>query len=66
MCLHKNANKFYNKDIDVNHADVGDKDGSGLRNKLKLALNYLSRLNWDTVAQGDMLFAGDMTSKMLQ
>ena len=36
---------------------MGDKDGSGLR-KLKLALNYLSRLNWDTVAQGDMLFAG--------
>ena len=49
---------FTDKDIDVNHADVGDKDGSGLRKKLKLALNYLSRLNWDTVAQGDMLFAG--------
>jgi len=54
---------FTNKDIDVNHADVGDKDGSGLRNKLKLALNYLSRLNWDTVAQGDMLFAGDSDIK---
>lgn len=49
---------FTNKDIDVNHADQGDKDGSGLRVKLKLALKYLSRLNWDTVAQGDMLFAG--------
>lgn len=49
---------FTNKDIDVNHADQGDKDGSGLREKLKLALEYLSRLNWDTVAQGDMLFAG--------
>ena len=54
---------FTNKDIDVNHADVGDKDGSGLRNKLKLAFNYLSRLNWDTVAQGDMLFAGDSDIK---
>ena len=49
---------FTPKDIDENHADVGDKDGSGLREKLKLALNYLSKLNWDTVAQGDMLFAG--------
>ena len=48
---------FTNKDIDVNHADQGEKDGSGLRTKLKLALKYLSRLNWDTVAQGDMLFA---------
>ena len=46
---------FTNKDIDINHADVGDKDGSGLRDKLKLALNYLNRLNWDTVAQGDMV-----------
>ena len=54
---------FTDKDIDVNHADVGDKDGSGLRKKLKLALNYLSRLNWDTVAQGDMLFAGDSDIK---
>lgn len=54
---------FTNKDIDINHADVGDKDGSGLRDKLKLALNYLSRLNWDTVAQGDMLFAGDSDIK---
>ena len=50
---------FTNKDIDINHADVGDKDGSGLREKLKLALNFLKRLNWDTVAQGDMLFTGD-------
>jgi len=52
---------FTPKDIDVNHADVGDKDGSGLREKLKLALNFLKRLNWDTVAQGDMLFTdGDI------
>ena len=34
---------FTPKDIDVNHADVGDKDGSGLREKLKLALNFLSQ-----------------------
>ena len=48
---------FSDKDIETNHADVGDKDGSGLRMKLKLALRYLQRLNWNTVAQGDMLFA---------
>lgn len=54
---------FTPKDIDRNHADVGDKDASGLRNKLKLALKYLSRLNWDTVAQGDMLFAGPEDKK---
>jgi hypothetical protein len=49
---------FTDKDIEINHADQGDKDSSGLRNKLKLALKYLRGLNWDTVAQGDMLFAG--------
>ena len=49
---------FTNSDIEKYHADQGDKDASGLRNKLKLALKHLSRLNWDTVAQGDMLFAG--------
>jgi len=49
---------FTNKDIDVNHADPKGKDSSGLRTKLKLALKYLQGLNWDTVAQGDMLFAG--------
>lgn len=49
---------FTEKDIDVNHADPKGKDSSGLRSKLKLALKYLQGLNWDTVAQGDMLFAG--------
>lgn len=48
---------FTEKDIDINHADVGEKDGSGLRNKLKLALRSLSKLNWNTVAQGDLLWA---------
>ena len=56
---------FTNKDIDVNHADVGDKDGSGLREKLKLALKYLNRLNFDTVVQGDMLFAGQSDIKTI-
>ena len=50
---------FTEKDIDINHADVGDKDGSGLRKKLKLALKTLSKLKWNTVAQGDFLFAKD-------
>ena len=49
---------FTNSDIEKYHADQGEKDASGLRKKLKLALKYLSRLNWNTVAQGDMLFAG--------
>ena len=49
---------FTNSDIEKYHADQGEKDASGLRNKLKLALKHLSKLNWDTVAQGDMLFAG--------
>ena len=49
---------FTNSDIEKYHADPPNKDASGLRNKLKLALKHLSRLNWDTVAQGDMLFAG--------
>ena len=49
---------FTNSDIEKYHAGKGEKDASGLRNKLKLALKHLSKLNWDTVAQGDMLFAG--------
>ena len=57
MCLHKNPKiNFTEKDIDINHADVGDKDGSGLRKKLKLALKTLSKLKWNTVAQGDFSF----------
>ena len=54
---------FTPQDIERNHADQGDKDASGLRDKLKLALKFLSRLNWDTVAQGDMLFAGPEDKK---
>ena len=53
---------FTDKDIDANHPDTVQKgepkSAEGLRRKLKLALKYLGRLNWDTVAQGDMLFAG--------
>ena len=49
---------FTDKDIDINHADPPNKDASGLRSKLKLALKSLQGLNWETVAQGDMLFAG--------
>ena len=50
---------FTDKDIDTYHADPSpEKDASGLRTKMKLALKHLSRLNWNTVAQGDMLFAG--------
>jgi hypothetical protein len=47
---------FTDQDIDNYHADRGDKDGSGLRIKLKNCLKHLSKLNWDTVAQGDMMF----------
>jgi len=51
---------FTDKDIQTNHPDKM-KDGEmqsseGLRSKLRNALKYLSRLNWDTVAQGDMLY----------
>ena len=50
---------FTDKDIDTYHADPSpEKDASGLRTKMKLALKHLSRLSWNTVAQGDMLFAG--------
>jgi hypothetical protein len=47
---------FTDEDIDNYHADRGDKDGSGLRIKLKNCLKHLSKLNWDTVAQGDLMF----------
>lgn len=53
---------FTPQDVDANHQDTVQKgelkSAEGLRRKLKLALQYLSKLNWDTVAQGDMLFAG--------
>ena len=42
---------FTDKDIEENHP------AEGLQDKLKLALKYLKGLNWNTVAQGDMLFS---------
>jgi len=42
---------FTEKDIEENHP------GEGLQQKLKVALKTLSTLNWNTVAQGDMLFS---------
>jgi|TARA_B110000971_G_C20037032_1_gene514947 hypothetical protein len=47
---------FTEKDIEENHADRGENSGEGLRVKLRLALKTLGKLNWDTVAQGDMMF----------
>ena len=47
---------FTEKDIDTYHADVGEKSSEGLRKKLKVALRTLGKLQWDTVAQGDMMF----------
>ena len=41
---------FTDKDIEENHP------AEGLQNKLKTALKYLKGLNWNTVAQGDMLY----------
>ena len=48
---------FTEKDIDINHP------GEGLQQKLKLALKTLSTLNWNTVAQGDMLFSKEDLQK---
>lgn len=42
---------FTDKDIEENHPN------EGLQDKLKTALRYLRALNWNTVAQGDMLFS---------
>ena len=42
---------FTDKDIEENHPN------EGLQEKLKTALRYLRVLNWDTVAQGDMLYS---------
>ena len=47
---------FTDEDIDTYHADRGENSGEGLRTKLKVALRTLGKLNWDTVAQGDMMF----------
>jgi hypothetical protein len=41
---------FTNRDIEENHP------AEGLQSKLKIALKHLSKLNWNTVAQGDMLY----------
>ena len=41
---------FTDKDIEENHP------AEGLQTKLKTALKYLKGLNWNTVAQGDMLY----------
>ena len=45
---------FTDKDIDENHP------AEGLNDKLKVALKTLKNLNWNTVAQGDMLYTKDM------
>ena len=47
---------FTEKDIEANH------EGVGLQDKLKLALMTLKKLKWNTVAQGDFLFAKDTLS----
>ena len=47
---------FTDKDIEANHP------GEGLQDKLKLALMTLKKLKWNTVAQGDFLFAKDTLS----
>ena len=53
---------FTDKDIETNHPDKMEKgelkSAEGLRSKLKLALKGLRNLNWDTVVQGDLLWAG--------
>ena len=56
---------FTEKDIETNHPDKIEKgevkSAEGLRIKLKAALNSLSKLNWNTVAQGDLMFTkGDI------
>ena len=45
---------FTTNDIKLNHPGQDD-----LQNKLALALTKLSKLTWNTVAQGDFLFAKD-------
>ena len=59
-----NKNPKLNKsaqDIETNHADTGDNDKSGLRDKLNTTLQYLSKLNIQGVLQGDLMFTqGDL------
>jgi len=54
---------FSDADINSNHPDKVEKgevkSAQGLRDKLSTALKTLNRLNWDTVAQGDLLFTKD-------
>lgn len=56
---------FTEKDIQQNHPDKMEKgevkSAQGLRDKLSVALKNLSKLKWDTVAQGDLMFTpGDI------
>ena len=51
---------FTEKDIEENHP------AEGLQDKLKIALKHLSKLNWNTVAQGDMLFTKEDLAKWLR
>ena len=44
---------FTDKDIEENHPS------EGLQDKLKTALRFLRKLNWNTVVQGDMLYTKD-------
>lgn len=57
---------FTDADIAKNHPDKVEngetKSAEGLRQKLSVALNQLKKLNWDTVAQGDLLFTKDTLS----
>lgn len=59
-----NKNPKLNKsaqDIETNHADTGDSDKSGLRDKLNTVLQHLSKLNIQGVLQGDLMFTqGDL------
>jgi hypothetical protein len=58
------------KDIETNHPDKmvkGElKSAEGLRTKLKVCLKNLSKLNWDTVAQGDLMFLKQDIKEMEQ
>ena len=44
---------YTTNDIKVNHPEQEE-----LQSKLSVCLNTLSKLNWDTIAQGDMLWGG--------
>tara|TARA_B100000035_G_C21014016_1_gene560932 strand:- start:106 stop:1446 length:1341 start_codon:yes stop_codon:yes gene_type:complete len=47
------------EDIERFHADKDDKDGSSLRNKLKIALEHFPKLGIEGVLQGDLMFTPD-------